>query len=261
MIHTPDRWLSKAGLATRGEVREWIASSRLHLCGAPVRDDQVVPSSGKNVLPSFMLDGLPLVPPPPVLLMANKPRGMLVSRLDGEDRPLVGSLLAGTPWGGRSFGAIRPLGRLDQASAGLLLLTNFPELFSPFLDPATGTLRTYRVQLRPSLRPEDRDLFLSGKAGAALGYGTIGVVVEKASSRTGWVRVTLAEGKNREVRTLFSEFGYRVLHLIRISFGPFELGNLPPGGLSDLTETVGKIGLSWVRWTAEKLPDRRTGRT
>lgn len=252
MIHTPDRWLSKAGIASRGEVLGWIRNSRLKLDGRSVRARQPVSSPGSTprsmILPPFTLDGIRLVPPPPLLLLVNKPRGVLVTNDDPDGRRQIGDLLADTPWANRSFGSIRALGRLDRASAGLILMTNFPELFSSVLDPSSGTLRTYRVQISPFLRERDRQLFLRGEAGHSLGYDRIGVVEERRNSRTGWIRMSLSEGKNREIRNLLSSFGYKVLHLIRISFGPFELLDLPPGGILDVTEEVRNLGVSWIKW-------------
>ncbi len=263
MIHTPDRWLSKAGLASRGEVREWIGATRLRLGGRPVRIDQAIPSPGSSpermILPPFTLDSVPLVPPLPLLLLPNKPRGILVTRLDPQGRSHIGELLRNTPWGTGSRGAIRPLGRLDRASAGLLLLTNFPELFSEFLDPSHKTPRTYRVQITPPLREKDRLLFLAGKAGESLGYGRIGVEEEASNRRTGWLRVGLMEGKNREIRNFLEEYGYRVLHLIRTSFGPFVLSGLPPGQVIDVTGQAGEVGVEWTKWQGQGLPENGSG--
>jgi 23S rRNA pseudouridine2605 synthase len=200
------------------------------------------------ILPPFTLDGVPLHPPPPLLLLANKPRGMLVTRVDPGGRTVIGDLIERTPWGGGNFGSIRPLGRLDRASAGVLLLTNFPELFSDFLDPARMTPRSYRVQIAPGLLDRDRSLFLSGKAGAPLGYGSIDVEEERSGMRTGWIRVGLSEGKNREIRNFLESYGYGVLHLIRISFGPYALSGLAPGEVIDVTDRAGDAGVKWVRW-------------
>lgn len=252
MIHTPDRWLSKAGLASRAEVRKWIEESRLRLDGRLVRPDQAVRSpestSRLMVLPPFFLDGVAMVPPPPLLLLANKPRGVLVTRSDPQGRNVIGDLLLGTPWDRAEFGSVRPLGRLDRASAGLILLSNFPELFSTFLDPSSKTQRNYRVQIAPSLRAADRPLFLSGEAGKNLGYDRISLREERVSKKTGWINVGLVEGKNREVRNLMESYGYQVRHLIRTAFGPFELSGLAPGMVSDITERAEEAGVQWIEW-------------
>jgi 23S rRNA pseudouridine2605 synthase len=211
------------------------------------------------ILPPFTLDGVLLVPPLPLLLLANKPRGILVTRLDPEGRSHIGELLRNTPWGSGSRGAIRPLGRLDMASAGVLLLTNFPELFSEFLDPSYKTPRSYRVQITPPLREKDRPLFLAGKAGEPLGYGRIGVEEEASNRRTGWLRIGLMEGKNREIRNFLEAYGYRVLHLIRTSFGPFALSGLPPGQVVDVTGRAGEVGVAWTQWQREGAQENVAG--
>lgn len=244
--------MSKAGLASRGEVLEWIAEGRLSLGGRPVDSDKAVPSPRstreKMILPPFSLDGIRLVPPKPILLGLNKPRGVLVTRNDPGGRRVIGDLVAQSPWSGTGFGAIRPLGRLDQASAGLILLTNFPELFSDFLDPASRTLRSYRVQISPPLRESDRIMFFEGRGGEAPGYGQIEVAPEKRSLRSEWIHVRLSEGKNREIRNFLSWYGYRVIHLIRTSFGPYFLGGLLPGAIEDLTGREEEAGVRWISW-------------
>ncbi len=256
MIHTPDRWLSKAGVASRKDVLEWIGAGRLSLSGRLVDPDRAIAAPdcapGTAILPPFCLDGILLKPPPPLFLLLNKPRGVLVSLRDPQGRPVVGDLLARSSWGQAAFGAVRPLGRLDQASAGLLLLTNYPEIFSDFLEPSAGTLRTYRVQIAPPIRKKDRDLFYSGTAGGPAGYGVIEVTSERRSSKKEWIVVRLAEGRNREIRNFLGWYGYRVLHLIRTSFGPFSLGDLPPGDFLDITDRVGEAGTRWTKWVPTK---------
>ncbi len=261
IAHTPDRWLSKAGLASRSEVLEWIAEGRLTLGTLPLRADRPVasppfPSSSGNIrrLPPFRLDGVPLVPPPPLLLCFNKPRGVLVTLFDPEGRSVTPDFLRETPWSDPSWGRIRPLGRLDAASAGLLLLTNYPEAWSGFLAPEGAVRRRYRVKIRPSLRPRDRDLFLSGKAGEAAGYKKVEVEIERESPKSTWLHISLVEGKNREIRNVLSCHGYEVLHLIRLAFGPFLLGDIKPGESLCATGEAEKAGIVWERWESSVHP-------
>ncbi|MCL4486395.1 MAG: pseudouridine synthase [Nitrospirae bacterium] len=253
MIHTPERWLSKAGLGSRREVQEWISAGRLTLKGRPVALDRPVPSPGSTpeslILPPFFLDGKPLRPPPPLLLAMNKPRGVLVTRNDPRGRSVIGGIVSASPWGSPRYGSIRPLGRLDQASAGLILLTNFPELFGDFLDPSARVKRTYRVQVSPPLREREQAAFFSGRGGEAPGYGKIEVFPERRSLRSEWIHVCLTEGKNREIRNFLCWYGYQVLHLIRLSFGPFELGKIAPGEIVDFSGRAGEAGVRWVNWT------------
>ena len=263
VAHTPDRWLSKAGIASRSEVHGWIAEGRLTCGGVRVRADRPVGVSSVRgadptlqTLPPFCLDGRPLFPPPPLLLRFNKPRGVLVSLSDTEGRKVISDCLAGTPWGDPSWGRIRPLGRLDAASAGLLLLTNYPERWDRFLAPEAGVRRLYRVKIRPSLSIRDRELFLSGRAGEAAGYRRIGVEEESSKEKSSWLRISLVEGKNREIRNFLAFYGYEVLHLIRQEFGPFLLGELLPGTMADATDEAGKAGVVWGRWEVSGLSHR-----
>ena len=260
VYHTPDRWLSKAGLASRGEVLEWVAQGRLTLGAESLRPERPVssPPLGRpgdvRRLPPFFLDGVLLVPPPPILLCFNKPRGVLVTLSDPEGRPVVEDFLQKTPWSDRSLGRIRPLGRLDAASAGLLLLTNYPEPWSHFLSPEGGVRRRYRVKIRPGLRSEDRTLFLSGKAGEGAGYRRVEVEIEREGPKSSWLLISLVEGKNREIRNVLAFHGYEVLHLIRLAFGPFLLGDLKPGEISCITEEAKKAGVVWERWESAPSP-------
>jgi len=261
--HTPDRWLSKAGIASRSEVQGWIAEGRLTCAGSRVKADRPLTASpgvgadpSVHYLPPFCLDGRPLLPPPPLLLRFNKPRGVLVSLSDPEGRKVVLDSLGRTPWGDPSWGRIRPLGRLDAASAGLLLLTNYPEHWDRFLAPESGVRRLYRVKIRPALLLKDRELFLSGRAGEAAGYRGIGVEEESAGEKSSWLRISLVEGKNREIRNFLAFYGYAVLHLIRLEFGPFLLGDLPPGEMAEATGEAGKAGVVWGRWEVSRTSPR-----
>ena len=169
VYHTPDSWLSKAGLASRGEVLEWVAQGRLTLGAESLRPERPVssPPLGRpgdvRRLPPFFLDGVLLVPPPPILLCFNKPRGVLVTLSDPEGRPVVEDFLQKTPWSDRSFGRIRPLGRLDAASAGLLLLTNYPEPWSHFLSPEGGGQTAISCEDSSGTQVGGPDAFLVGK--------------------------------------------------------------------------------------------------
>lgn len=259
--HTPERWLSKAGLASRREVLEWIAEGRLTLGTRPVRDDRPVaapssPSDSGQIrrIPPFRLDGVPLVPPPPLLLKFNKPRGVVVTFSDPEGRPVAHDFLRGTPWSDSSWGRIRPLGRLDVASSGLLLLTNYPEPWSGFLAPEGGIRRHYRVKIRPALRARDREPFLSGNAGKGAGYDSVTVEIERESPKSTWLHFTLVEGKNREIRNVLSYHGYEVFHLIRLAFGPFHLGEMKPGEIVCATSEAEKAGIVWERWESSGSP-------
>lgn len=237
--HTVDRWISKLGLGTRGLAREWVRDGRLSLKdGAPIESvEQFIGRRGGRE-PDFFLDGRPLVPDRPVVLAFNKPRGVIVSRTDPEGRTTVLDALS-IPTGllsGVDISRIMPVGRLDRASAGLILLTNRPSLFAPLLDPKRSVPREYRVQVRPAIRQTDLESGLrKGVWAKALGFAPVVCRVESENRGSTWFRLRLVEGQNREIRRIFEYGGYSVLHLIRIRFGPFAMKVLSPGALVDIT--------------------------
>lgn len=218
--------------------REWIQEGRLSLKGGkPIGNcDQFIPG-GDGDLPIFLLDGQPLLKDVPIVLGFNKPRGVVSTRSDPKGRKTPGEYLTlpEPVLRGVDVSRIMPIGRLDQASAGLLLLSNRPALLAPLLDPDRKIPRRYRVQIRPSLSRTDFETLSSGSWARDLGFFPPEVVVERENSRTTWVQMTLFEGRNREIRRMFEGNGYTVLHLIRFQFGPFCLGGLTPGKYTDLT--------------------------
>lgn len=236
--HTADRWISKLGLGSRGMAREWIRSGRLSLDGVGVLGnwDDFIPEE-KGHPPVFLLDGNPLLEDVPVVLGFNKPRGVVVTRTDPRGRKTPGELLSLPPEMTRTVDPSRivPVGRLDQASAGLVLLSNRTALLAPLLDPARKIPRRYRVQVRPAISLEDWKELSSGTWAHELGFLPPEVALERENSRSTWVFMTLLEGRNREIRRLFEAKGYEVLHLIRVQFGPFCLGSLSSGQSVDLT--------------------------
>ncbi|MCL4460177.1 MAG: pseudouridine synthase [Nitrospirae bacterium] len=219
--------------------REWVREGRLSFeDGRSVDSVERFVEGDAGREPVFLLDGKALFPDPPRVFACNKPRGSLVTRTDPKGRKTVFHSLS-FPAGkepGLEMSRMMPVGRLDQASAGLILLTNRPSALSHLLDPDRDFPREYRVQIRPFLKREDWEKGLSGGMWAkALGFKEVDARIEKENSRTTWLRLGLREGKNREIRRLFDEGGYEVLHLIRVRLGPFELKDLAPGRLVDVS--------------------------
>jgi len=220
------RALSRAGAATRTEAERLIAEGRVRV------DGKVVRSPSRRVDPRrdrIEVDGLRLDPPPApdaaVVVALNKPRGMLVTRSDPEGRPTVFSLLPA------DLGLLRCVGRLDGSSAGLLLATTDTALAAALEDPAHAVPRAYRVKVKPAAGAEAlaelrRGAVLDGKRSRPLR-----VEVESQRLRSSWLRIALAEGRNREVRRLCGAAGLEVEHLVRVSYGPVLLGDLAPGDL------------------------------
>jgi 23S rRNA pseudouridine2605 synthase len=169
-----------------------------------------------------------------VLLALNKPRGMLVTRSDPEGRPTVFDLLP------RDRGLLRGVGRLDGASAGLLLATTDSRLAAALEDPARGLRRVYRVKIRPRLDDERRAALLGGAVVDGVRVRPLDLEVESHGPRSSWVRFALAEGRNREIRRICAGAGLEVEHLVRVAYGPIALGGLEPGAFRDLTPEEGR---------------------
>jgi len=183
------------------------------------------------------VDGSPLDKQPAIYLIMNKPRGVVTTAADERGRETVYDLLEpGLPWVG-------PVGRLDKASEGLLLLTNDSEWAAKITEPSSHLDKKYHVQVD---RVADADLF----AKIDRGFAVEGNVRERGRSehlrakearllrhgdKNSWLEITLDEGKNRQIRRLLEALEVRVLRLVRVSIGPLELGALKKGSVRRLT--------------------------
>ncbi len=164
-----------------------------------------------------------------VYLMLNKPRGIITSADDEKGRPTVYSLLAGDlPW-------VAPVGRLDKASEGLLLLTNDSAWGARIASPESHVSKTYHVQVAAVVGPELLQQLTSGRheRGDVLRAKQASVV--RTGAKNSWLEIALDEGRNRHIRRLMEGFGIEVLRLIRVAIGPLQLGSLPKGKVRELT--------------------------
>jgi len=176
------------------------------------------------------VDGRAIAAKASVYLMLNKPRGVVTTASDEKNRQTVYAFLPhDTPW-------IAPVGRLDKASEGLLLLTNDSEWSARVLAPETHLEKTYHAQLSAIA---DANLLESMRKGVKTRDGDFlrakSVNILRGGKRNTWLEVVLDEGKNRHIRRMLAEFGIEVLRLIRISIGPLSLGNLPKASCRTLT--------------------------
>ena len=240
IAHTIDRWFSKSGVATRSEAARMIKEGRVSVNGRPVSSPDVTLSAPPGELPAILLDGKPFSSSPFLVLAMNKPRGILVGQDPSRRERELDRLIEKSRWGQESGfeGKLSPVGRLDMASSGLILLTTRPGILSALLDPAMEIPKTYRVQVRPALKEKDLEILRRGDAGRPWGFMAPTVEVTRNNERTTWLEITLCEGKNREIRKILSSLGYTVLHLIRIRFGDLCLGEegmSQIGGLWDVT--------------------------
>ena len=222
------RALSKLGFCSRSQAFRLIRTGRVRLNGRPVRDPEKPVRLGKD---SIEVDGKQVAPASKVYLMLNKPRGLVTTVRDEKGRKTIYSLLPEyKDW-------LAPVGRLDMASEGLLLLTNDSDWGAQISSPQTHLSKTYHVQIdavagknlidriQNGVRTADGD-FLAVKSASVLRQG----------KKNSWLEIVLDEGKNRHIRRMLSELGIEVLRLVRVAIGPVKLGDLPKGKSRPLAE-------------------------
>ena len=223
------RALSKLGYCSRSRGFELIRKGRVRLNGNITRNPESPVHFGKD---RIEVDEAAVKPTTPIYLMMNKPRGLLTTASDEKGRETVYALLdAALPWVG-------PVGRLDKASEGLLLLTNDSEWAASITAPETHLNKIYHVQIAASA---DEALLKSMVNGVRTKTGESLRVKEAVKLRGGgkntWLEVVLDEGKNRQIRRIFEALGIEVLRLVRVAVGPLTLGDLPKGKVRRLSKT------------------------
>jgi len=223
-----NRYLALCGIASRREAMEIVFSGRVTVNGETARDPGLRIESGRD---EVHVDGEPVSLPKRWHFLAfHKPRGVLVTARDELGRPGIDVFFRRIP--DRVF----PVGRLDKASEGLLLVTNHGELADALLHPSRGIERTYRVRVMPRPHPEQLARMSEGVAiGAGQTSGPAHVRVKRAGRGGALLTLTITEGKKREVRRMCRAVGLRVQRLKRVSFAGIHLGDLPPGTVRRLT--------------------------
>jgi len=231
---TPDgeriaKVIARAGLASRRDAERMIEAGRVTVNG------QRLTRAALNVTPSdkVAVDGRPLAAPEPARLwLYHKPRGRVTTSRDEQGRPTIhDDLPADMP-------RVVTVGRLDLNSEGLLLLTNDGELKRKLELPATGWLRRYRVRVNGT---PTEDTFAPLRAGLTVDgarFQPMTVTLDRQKGANAWATVSIREGKNREVRRAMEAVGLVVNRLIRLSYGPFQLGNLKPGAVEEVRPRV-----------------------
>ncbi|MCS6781007.1 MAG: rRNA pseudouridine synthase [Geminicoccaceae bacterium] len=221
--------IARAGLCSRREAEAWIRAGRVAV------DGTVIESPALDVTPEqrVTVDGKPLPEPEPTRLFRwHKPRGVVTTSRDPQGRPTyLERLPPGLP-------RLVPVGRLDLNSEGLLLLTNDGELKRRLELPATGWTRRYRVRAFGTVDEAALARLRDGITVEGVTYGPIEARLDKVQGANVWLTVALKEGKNREVRRVLEHLGLKVNRLIRIAYGPFQLGNLPVGAIEEVPRKV-----------------------
>lgn len=226
------RALSKLGCCSRSQAVEWIRDGRVTLNGK-VRRDPETPSYTKR--DRIAVDGHVIAPPAKLYLMLNKPRGVVTTASDERGRATVYSLLSeDLPWVG-------PVGRLDKASEGLLLLTNDSEWAARVLAPETHLDKTYHMQVRVIANAALLESLVTGVRHKGDYLRVKNARLLRSGQRNSWLEVVLDEGKNRHIRRIFDKLEIQVLRLMRVAIGPLQLGQLAKGSFRVLTESEKRL--------------------
>ncbi len=224
--------LARAGLCSRRDAERWIEAGRVSV------DGKTITSPALNVEESqrIIVDGKPLPrAEPPRLWRYYKPAGLITTAKDPQNRPTVFEYLPD------DLPRVVSVGRLDLNSEGLLLLTNDGGLARHLEKPSQGWSRCYRVRVHLRHKDVDKEELASLEKGITVDgvrYGSIQAELDTIKGSNAWITMELKEGKNREIRKIMEHLGYEVNRLLRVSFGPFQLGRLEKNEVEEIPQRV-----------------------
>jgi 23S rRNA pseudouridine2605 synthase len=217
--------IARAGLASRREAEAWIAAGRVAING------KVIASPAVNITlkDRVTVDGAPLPGRERTrVFLFHKPRGLVTTHADPQGRPTIFGALP------KHLPRLISVGRLDLNTEGLLLLTNDGGLARALELPETAWLRRYRVRAHGRVTRAQLDGLRNGVTLDGIRYGAIEATLDRDQGTNVWLTFGIREGKNREVRSVLEHLGLKVARLIRVSFGPFQLGELPAGAIEEV---------------------------
>jgi 23S rRNA pseudouridine2605 synthase len=221
------RVLSKLGLCSRSQAEVWVRTGRVSVNGQLQRNPEHPVRLVDDVL---LIDGLPPQRPAPRYLMLNKPRGQVTTASDERGRDTVYRCFDGA-----ELGWIAPVGRLDQASEGLLLFSNDPVWAARITEPKSGPDKTYHVQI--DAIPGAGDLLRLAEPcevdGELLTVKSVALL--RSGEKRAWLQIVLHEGRNRHIRRLLAAHGFAVVRLVRVGIGSLRLGDLAKGAWRELS--------------------------
>jgi 23S rRNA pseudouridine2605 synthase len=222
-----ERALSKLGVASRSQTRQWIEAGRIAVNGRIIKDVSylVVPETAK-----ITIDGKPAAPAVACTIMLHKPRGIVTTKSDEKGRKTVYDLLP------PHLKHLHPVGRLDMATTGLLVMTTDSQMSNFLTDPDNEIPRVYTVSVAGNITDDQVKCLEQGIEDKGQLLKPTSVTLRKASQKESHLIVALAEGKNREIRRMFEAMGTEVTALKRISFGKLKLGTLEPGQFREIKE-------------------------
>jgi 23S rRNA pseudouridine2605 synthase len=226
------RAISKMGYCSRSRAEDAIRAGRVRVNGAVRRNVESPVEVGKD---RVEIDGYEIKKAEKIYLMLNKPRGVITTTSDERGRETIYSFLQKYKDGSSNW--VAPVGRLDKASEGLLLITNDSGWAAKITAPETHVDKTYHVQIAKQATPEMTEKLQQGftvKDGEFLRVKSASVV--RSGERNCWLEIVLDEGRNRHIRRMFETIGVEVLRLVRVAIGALKLGDLPKGEVRALSE-------------------------
>src|SRR5947209_18457469 len=221
--------IARAGLCSRREAEAWIAAGRVAVNGEKIASPALNVTSADKIV----VDGKPLPGAERTrLFLYHKPRGLVTTSSDPQGRPTIFGALP------KDLPRLISVGRLDLSTEGLLLLTNDGGLARALELPTTGWLRRYRVRAHGKVTQAQLDELRDGVTVDGINYGPIEATLDREQPSNVWITFAIREGKNREVRNVLRHLGLHVARLIRVSFGPFQLGELAEGEIAEVPTRV-----------------------
>lgn len=254
--------IARAGLCSRRDAERWVAEGRVKLDGKILETPAIV--VGPDNVIEVNGERLPQ-PQRPRLWKYHKPKGQITAARDPEGRATVFDNLP------KDLPRLQPVGRLDYNSEGLLLFTNDGGLKRKMELPSTGWTRRYRVRVHGQVDERHIKTLAEGITIDGVHYAPIEASISHQAKTNAWMLMSLKEGKNREIRRVCEHLGLIVNRLIRISYGPFQLGEIEPGDIVELPEKLirdqfgleGKAGAQKDKTSRQgpsgKKPQGRTG--
>ena len=221
--------LARAGLCSRREAERWITAGRVKVDGKVLETPACVVTRNSRI----EVDGKALVAAEPTKLWRyHKPRGLLTTNSDPDGRDTVFQHLPA------SLPRVLSVGRLDLNTEGLLLLTNDGDLARYLELPSTGWRRRYRVRVHGSVDEKALARLADGVRIEGISYGAIEARLDSQKGGNAWLSLSLKEGKNREIRRVMEHLNLQVTRLIRLSYGPFQLGDLARGDVAPIPRRI-----------------------